>query len=1122
MTLPTLRKVRQLRQVRHRPARAPAGTQSEVFTYDVLGRLKQVTHPDGTYLTKTYNHGTVTTVNERGKPKDEVFDVYGQLKQVIEHDGAATNTTNYVYNAAGALLTVTNALGHATAMTYDLVGRKMVMQDPNMGTWTYEYWRWGGLKKQTDAKNQTLCFDYDVLRRPIAKTQDASCTTTLVTWRYDTAAPGDPVVPNSTGRLTKVVDNSAVTRILGYDAMGRVTQTRRVIDGLPYDMSQSYDALSRITQETFPDSDTALYNYNTAGWLSSVTGYVNNISYNARGQRTSLAYANGLNTSWTYNSTNFRLTRRQTTTVPAHTSVPLLSWVKSWTVEGPFTPAGFSNLYRGGICVADGAGTCIGGDSLLESGIGAGSFLGYVKNTGGAGTLPVYRSTCYSSGGTCTGWGLSLDVNGTAVGFLSTTPPDGPSGSVPFIQSNGLLLQGLTGTASAYLWSPQTQLISQTDHYYLTTGSPPSGYTSEGTTGYVDDNSSGGTVALVRYVNSTTGHHYYSTNADPPSGFTSEATLGFLHTVGGSGLTALYRHFNSATGDYLVTTVSAPPSGYVLQATLGHIHTSSSTGSAGQDLAYQYNEIGDITAITDALWTGSRSFDYDDLNRLKTASGTFGPGQTPVTNQPYVYDAIGNILVKGNTSYCYGYDPACSDPAHLSAVKFTTDGINQTNYAYDNNGNTLTGGGRTFTWNVDNRVDTVNGAVMSYDYTGVRVKKSGAVTILYPFTGYEDRSGVITKYIRAGNEIIASKEGTSTKRFYHNDHLGSVNVISDINGGQVQLNEYDPWGKISRSDGSADSNHRFTGQEFDSEADIHYYVGRYYDQNLARFVSPDPYVQDPDDPQNLNRYSYVLNSPQNYVDPSGYSFWSFLEGIFGFIGKAVPMIGQSILFTPPQQADILKKLAGEPPLPGTQTPMDDDLPSGPTVPRCEAGICTGGGGSTGGGPNDPGRGRDTGNAVDTTLKILGSLASLFGLPSANAQTNEEGSAGRLPRGILPMLQAVPQAVLIASYGKDVVGKFSGTIYRFVPTVNTLVYRYWGGRSDPRGHWLTTEHTMSVIRSSGVDPRVALALPEGATAVNVQAWMLRANNEILVGRIKDGATWATQIYVKDLNALVLPR
>lgn len=98
-----------------------------------------------------------------------------------------------------------------------------------------------------------------------------------------------------------------------------------------------------------------------------------------------------------------------------------------------------------------------------------------------------------------------------------------------------------------------------------------------------------------------------------------------------------------------------------------------------------------------------------------------------------------------------------------------------------------------------------------------------------------------------------------------------MNIISDINGNQVQLNEYDPWGKVSRSDGNVDPNHRFTGQELDSESDIHYYGGRYYDQALGRFISPDPFVQDADNPQSLARYSYVLNMPQSYIDPSGYT-----------------------------------------------------------------------------------------------------------------------------------------------------------------------------------------------------------------------------------------------------------
>jgi RHS repeat-associated protein len=45
--------------------------------------------------------------------------------------------------------------------------------------------------------------------------------------------------------------------------------------------------------------------------------------------------------------------------------------------------------------------------------------------------------------------------------------------------------------------------------------------------------------------------------------------------------------------------------------------------------------------------------------------------------------------------------------------------------------------------------------------------------------------------------------------------------------------------------------------------------GRMYDASLCRFLSPDPYVQMPDYSQNFNRYSYALNNPLVYTDPSG-------------------------------------------------------------------------------------------------------------------------------------------------------------------------------------------------------------------------------------------------------------
>jgi RHS repeat-associated protein len=162
----------------------------------------------------------------------------------------------------------------------------------------------------------------------------------------------------------------------------------------------------------------------------------------------------------------------------------------------------------------------------------------------------------------------------------------------------------------------------------------------------------------------------------------------------------------------------------------------------------------------------------------------------------------------------------------------------------------------------------------------MRIKKNAPAGItLFPFKGYEiDPNGVATKFILIGSETLASKRGAN-KYFYHNDHLGGVHVITDSAGNQVQLSEYDPWGVVSKQVGNIDPTHRFTGQELDPETGFHYYGGRYYDQDISRFVSPDPYVQEPDLPQNLNRYSYVLNNPQSLVDPSGH-FWEWIVAAF--------------------------------------------------------------------------------------------------------------------------------------------------------------------------------------------------------------------------------------------------
>ena len=80
---------------------------------------------------------------------------------------------------------------------------------------------------------------------------------------------------------------------------------------------------------------------------------------------------------------------------------------------------------------------------------------------------------------------------------------------------------------------------------------------------------------------------------------------------------------------------------------------------------------------------------------------------------------------------------------------------------------------------------------------GVKKEEWHCRHYLLPVTGDEVQGLTFTKYIKIGTELIASKRDGVGKLFYHNDHLGGVNFITDIFGVMVQLDEYDPCEKVS-------------------------------------------------------------------------------------------------------------------------------------------------------------------------------------------------------------------------------------------------------------------------------------------------------------------------------------
>ena len=104
------------------------------------------------------------------------------------------------------------------------------------------------------------------------------------------------------------------------------------------------------------------------------------------------------------------------------------------------------------------------------------------------------------------------------------------------------------------------------------------------------------------------------------------------------------------------------------------------------------------------------------------------------------------------------------------------------------------------------------------------------------------------------------------------DNIGNVVAIYDLYHRKVFEAEYDAWGRQTVIKDEIGFNHGFTGHEMLPQFGLIHMDGRVYDPAIGRFLSPDNYVQLPENSQSFNRYSYCLNNPLKYTDPTGQLF----------------------------------------------------------------------------------------------------------------------------------------------------------------------------------------------------------------------------------------------------------
>lgn len=322
-----------------------------------------------------------------------------------------------------------------------------------------------------------------------------------------------------------------------------------------------------------------------------------------------------------------------------------------------------------------------------------------------------------------------------------------------------------------------------------------------------------------------------------------------------------------------------------------------------QKLAYDYELNGNLRHRDDLLAKVGEEFSYDSLERLTDWVVTLNC-KSARTN--YEYDAIGN-LTRRRTTIGEGAGAVVTDvqSSFTGAAPHAVKAVGASTYGYDVKGNrrssfdAATGVSTSIdytSFNLPSSITQGTGtSTFVYDTAHGRVAKkhSSGDSTYYVSNLYEKRtvSGAVAHAFKVYAEGRAVAQvswagngagGPATELVYlHDDHLGTVESITDATGTVVERRKYEPFGEarsplnpaVAKSPSVGDPRVRlgFTEHEEDAETSLVNMRGRLYDPKTASFVSPDPYVQAPILGQSYNRYSYVLNSPLNFVDPSGFS-----------------------------------------------------------------------------------------------------------------------------------------------------------------------------------------------------------------------------------------------------------
>jgi RHS repeat-associated protein len=843
------------------------------YTYDNSSRLTSVTYADGSFNRFNYDANSMivrVTDTDNKVLEAHMYDAYSRGLSSEVADGNQRLTVAY---GAGGGAVLTDSAGHVSqygSTPYNQRNEVTSVSGPGCstcggrGNQTFQYNSYGQRTSATDAANTTQ-FQYDSYGNVTRRTINVNGTD--IVWNYTYDAGTDEVL-TATDPLGNTTTNT-------YDTNGNLLTTTAPSLGAhtsPSVMSFTYDARGQVLTVTDPLNHLTTFTYTAAGMLETVTDTQNKVThfqYDARGNRTATIDAlTQQPTTFEYDLRN-RLTRvTYPTTPPTSTSFTYDNRGRRASVtdaNGRTTAYAYDDADRL-ITVTD-AQTPAGvthyeydsEDNLINV------------------TDALNRVTHYD---------YDEQARVTKTTFPSTTFP--------------------SNLIETYIYDTVGNLISKTDrkhqtisYSYDTLGRLTSKHYPDTTqVNYTYD-----AASRLTQVTDATGTYQFT--YDNMGRLTQTSTT--YAFVSGQPLTVGYA-WDAASNLKTMTDPQGGDTTYTYD-TLNRLATLKNPQR--NQFTFTYDALGRRTQLARPNSVNT-NYQYDSLSRVTSLLHQFTnkQGTTTLDGALYSYDAAGNRLSRtnkltnivsnyaydplyqltgvtqgGSTTESYSYDPVGNRSSSLGVASYTYNVSNEltnlpgVSYTYDDNGSLLTkNDGSGYSWDFENRLTRVTlpgGAQVNfkYDPMGRRIQKSSSSgTTNYVYDGanileeVDANRALLTRYTQSlgvDEPLAILKSGTTS--YYEADGLGTVTSLTNTAGVLAKTYSYDSFGKVLGSSGTVSNPYGFTGRESDSETGLMYYRARYYDPQIGRFLSEDPFRAN----AGKNLYPYVASDPINLIDSTG-------------------------------------------------------------------------------------------------------------------------------------------------------------------------------------------------------------------------------------------------------------